>query len=169
MPFAPFGPGAPGRPFVPDRHGDRFIVTPSDVSTITFVYATWPGRGPNPLARLTPDKHGERIIPSDIGRQTIYVFPGLGPRRPGMFTAFAGSKYQYSITGVTRDSAGVALGSCVVELYRTDDTGLAGKVTSDGAGNYAFLGVGPGPFFAVAYKAGSPDIAGTTVNTLRGA
>jgi hypothetical protein len=53
-----------------------------------------------------------------------------------------------------------------VQLFRTVDDLIMGEVTSDGSGVYAVrAGVG-GPFYLVAYKPGSPDLAGTTVNTL---
>jgi hypothetical protein len=67
---------------------------------------------------------------------------------------------------VTRDSAGLALGNCRVELFVTARDVAIAEVVSDAAGNFAFDMPGTGPFYLVAYKAGSPDIAGTTVNTL---
>jgi hypothetical protein len=39
---------------------------------------------------------------------------------------------------------------------------------SDGSGNYSLICAGSGTFYVVAYKAGGPDVAGTTVNTLIG-
>ena len=74
------------------------------------------------------------------------------------------------ISGVTKDSAGVILGSCVVELYRTSDDMPLEKVTSDATtGVYQFSSVSLGQaYYVVAYKAGAPDVAGTTVNTLVG-
>ncbi len=76
-----------------------------------------------------------------------------------------------TISGVTRDSAGTALGSCVVALYRTLDDVMIEEVTSDATtGAFSFSSVGPAQgYYAVAYKVGSPDTAGTTVNTLSGA
>ena len=74
------------------------------------------------------------------------------------------------IAGVTKDSAGSALGGCTVSLYRTPSDELVQRVTSDGAGAYAFQPVnnGNGPYYVVAYKAGVPDVAGTSVNSLLG-
>lgn len=73
------------------------------------------------------------------------------------------------ISGVTKDSTGAALGSCTVSLYRTLDDQLLERVTSDGGGNYQFSAIGLSEtYYVVAYKAGSPDVAGTTVNTLIG-
>jgi len=70
------------------------------------------------------------------------------------------------VSGVTRDSTGSALGSVTVQLFRTLDDCFLGEAVSDGAGNYTVRAPGTGPFYLVAYKAGSPDVAGTTVNTL---
>ena len=73
----------------------------------------------------------------------------------------------YSISGVTRDSGGTPLGGVVVDLFLTaDDTKIAATV-SDGAGNFSF-GATAGPYYLVAYKTGTPDVAGTSVNTLTG-
>jgi hypothetical protein len=72
----------------------------------------------------------------------------------------------YKISGVTRDSAGNALGNCIVDLFYTPTDTLAAKVTSDASGNFSFS-VGPSiQCYIVAYLPGSPDVAGTTVNTL---
>lgn len=73
------------------------------------------------------------------------------------------------ISGTTKDSSSVALPSCSVKLFRTSDDLLMETVTSDGSGNYSFSSVGLGEtYYVVAYKAGSPDVAGTTVNSLVG-
>ena len=71
-----------------------------------------------------------------------------------------------SLTGISRDSAGVALGGCTVLLFRTQDRTLVAETVSDGAGNYSFSVMKGGPFFLVEYKAGSPDVSGTSLNTL---
>ena len=72
------------------------------------------------------------------------------------------------IVGVTRDSSGAALGSCVVHLFRTVDDKLTEVQTSDGSGNFSFNVGGGELYYVVAYLPGSPDRAGTTVNTLQG-
>lgn len=73
----------------------------------------------------------------------------------------------FSLSGVTRDSTGVALGNCDVRLFQTGSDIEVGQTTSDGSGNFAFsLGNNAGFFYLVAYKPGAPDVAGTTVNTL---
>ena len=75
----------------------------------------------------------------------------------------------YKISGVTKDSTGAALGNCVVHLIGTTNDRLYDQITSDASGNYEFRSASPTQnFYVVAYKAGSPDVAGTTVNTLVG-
>lgn len=74
------------------------------------------------------------------------------------------------ISGVTRDSSGVALAACTVDLFRTIDNQFILQTISDGSGNYVFDGVQQGfTYYVVAYLAGAPDTAGTTLNTLVGA
>jgi len=74
----------------------------------------------------------------------------------------------YKISGVTRDAAGNAVGNCIVDLFYTRDDVKAATVQSDDSGNFTFL-IGPNlQCYAVAYLAGSPDVFGTTINTLVG-
>ena len=79
-------------------------------------------------------------------------------------------KRNWVISGVTKDSSGTPLGSCTVDLFLTDGDVLYGTTTSDAStGAYRFLVSGnSSDFYCVAYKAGSPDVAGVTVNTLYG-
>ena len=76
----------------------------------------------------------------------------------------------YQLGGVTRDANGVPLGGCVVELYRTDTDERLLTTVSDANGNYLFTNARPlVAHYVRAYKAGSPDVMGTTVDTLTGA
>jgi hypothetical protein len=89
---------------------------------------------------------------------------------------------RYRISGITKNSAGVALGNCVVQVYESSSQAtliegqeahgkLRGSTDSGANGNYSLdvTGLGSGlTFTVVAYKAGTPDVAGTTVNTLEG-
>lgn len=76
---------------------------------------------------------------------------------------------QYVISGITKDSAGAVLGGCTVTLYQTGmDAALQTKTSDAADGSYTFNvteTIGR-TFYIVAYKAGAPDVAGTTVNTL---
>lgn len=74
------------------------------------------------------------------------------------------------ISGVTRDSTGAALGNVNLALFRADTEQLVERLTSDGSGNFQTSPVGLGILYQLdAYKTGSPDVAGTSVNTLQGA
>lgn len=102
---------------------------------------------------------------------------GMGPLIPRMPLPRLAALF---ISGVTRNNTGAAVGDCSVYLYRT--SGLAEElwltkpenlvqtVISDGSGNFTFRPVnnGNGPYKIVSYKAGVPDLAGTTVNTIVG-
>lgn len=103
------------------------------------------------------------------GKSRKLGFPALpGLRTLGMPRPFTNFLY---VSGITRDSSGAVLASCMVDLFRTaDDTWLQSTV-SDATGKYTFLPVnnGNGPYYIVAYKAGTVDKAGTSVNSLIGA
>lgn len=72
------------------------------------------------------------------------------------------------VTGVTRDANGTALGNCNLILVRTLDNSVAALSTSDANGNYVIYASSLLTHYLVAYRPGSPDVAGTTVNTLVG-
>lgn len=73
------------------------------------------------------------------------------------------------LSGITKDSAGAVLANCTVRLFRTSDDKFIEQVVSDANGNYQFRSASLSePYYLVAYKTGSPDVAGTTVNTLVG-
>lgn len=75
----------------------------------------------------------------------------------------------YSISGVTRDSAGAALGNCTVHLIGSTNDAIYEQKVSDASGAFEFRSASPKQnFYLVAYKPGSPDVAGTTINTLIG-
>lgn len=77
-------------------------------------------------------------------------------------------EYPYSITGVTKDSAGAALGACGIKLFRTTDDSLVSQTVSDANGNYVIPASNALQHYVVSYKSGAPDVAGGTVNTLVG-
>lgn len=75
-----------------------------------------------------------------------------------------------TISGVTRDSNNAVLGSCSCDLIREpDDVRVQTLVSDPTTGAYSFDVVGIGQTYRVdAYKVGSPDVAGTTMNTIQG-
>lgn len=72
------------------------------------------------------------------------------------------------LRGTCKDSGGTAVANAIVQGFRTSDDLYLGEVQGNNDGTYV-LGVEQlkaVTCYLVAYKAGSPDIAGTTVNTL---
>jgi hypothetical protein len=72
------------------------------------------------------------------------------------------------IVGQTLDSAGAVLAGCTVTLFRTSDDMPQKTTLSDASGNYSFSVERSTTYYSVAYKAGSPDVTGATVDTLAG-
>jgi len=79
-----------------------------------------------------------------------------------------GTQSRNFLRGTCKDSGGTAVANAIVQGFRTSDDVFLGEVQGNTDGTYT-LGVEASKATAcylVAYKAGSPDIAGTTVNTL---
>ena len=79
-----------------------------------------------------------------------------------------GTQTKRFIRGVTKDSVGTPVANAIVQGFVTSTDAYVGEVTSGEDGTYT-LGtetVAGVAHYLVAYKAGSPDVAGTTVNTL---
>jgi hypothetical protein len=104
------------------------------------------------------------------------VIPWRSPTTRGFIVPF-NQPARYRISGITRDKDGVALANCTVDVHETESGTLRGSVVSGADGGYSLDVVGTGvdpesgialTFFVKAYKAGAPDVAGTTVNTLAG-
>lgn len=94
---------------------------------------------------------------------------------PPMHGIFPMPPTSVSITGVSRDLAGVALGGVTCTLLRVDTTGTYPAFTqvgaaqvSDGSGNYSFVVGSHGPFRVMFDLTGSPSRAGVTLPTLVG-
>lgn len=94
---------------------------------------------------------------------------GIGPSLRNMYPQPSPSLRGLYITGFTLTGAGAALAGCTVELYRARDDVRTHTFNSDGSGIFTSSPVSPGElYYAVAYKAGAPDVAGTTQNILAG-
>jgi hypothetical protein len=107
------------------------------------------------------------VVPAPQIHIVLHTTRTRGQVRYGSRTVVARGQLWAAITGVTRDSTGAVLGSCTVHLFRTSDDVKVDTTTSDASGNYSFVRIADATtYYCVAYKAGSPDVAGTTVNTL---
>lgn len=100
---------------------------------------------------------------------------GAAPRDlsyPDLFEPFScdgeGSQSKNFLRGTCKDSGGTPVANAIVQAFVTATDAFAGEVQGNTDGTYT-LGVERSkatPHYLVAYKVGSPDIAGTTVNTL---
>jgi len=73
------------------------------------------------------------------------------------------------ITGITKDANDAPLAGCTVHLFRTADDVLLLVTVSGADGTYEIGVVDENTqCYLVAYKAGSPDVAGTTRNNVQG-
>ena len=91
---------------------------------------------------------------------------------PDLFQPFScdgpGTQSKNFIRGTCKDADGNVVANAIVQGFVTSTDAFAGEVQGNTDGTY-ILGVEQSkltPHYLVAYKAGSPDIAGTTVNTL---
>jgi hypothetical protein len=69
------------------------------------------------------------------------------------------------IVGISRAATGAALGACEVKVFTALGDVLVASTTSDGSGNWTAYPNLPGPYYFVEYKAGAPDVFGTSPNT----
>lgn len=79
-----------------------------------------------------------------------------------------GTSISRFLRGFTKDSVGVAVANAIVQGFQTATDAFVGQVASGEDGTYTLPTDVPAgtQHYLVAYKAGSPDTAGTTVNTL---
>jgi len=120
-------------------------------------------------------------MPRDINHTGAFGVPSAGKGIPavrGFNDGDNGAPYperNLVIAGVTRDGNGNPLGNCALLLFDKADPGRKfGPFVSDAAGNYTIpIPVGFSQAQITTWKVdgylpGSPDVAGTTVNTLVG-
>lgn len=126
-------------------------------------------------ANLTPMAgHGFTRMAAVTGAEFVTLGPLLVPVGGIGHTYFSTPRMKkptflgsFSISGVTRDSAGTPLANCSVDLFLTAEDTLVASTVSDGSGNFSFTLAGNSQnYFLRAYKTGSPDVAGTSLNTL---
>ena len=167
----------------------RFLNSVFQVDKAGFMLSLYDAKtigAPEAFAQFTlpePETMGNPVV--NIPRGAVYR-SGLAKRTTmpvlpdsfGWHTAldsFVESSGRWVVSGVTRDGAGAALGSCRVVLMEAgmivlgparQNNPIVGDATSDGSGNYSIAVGKPVPHQAIAYLAGSPDVAGVTVNTV---
>jgi hypothetical protein len=145
------------------------------VETILLPENAWNGMGRQPLSpwqdgQLWPssrfgasDANGTGLFGQDNTTTGKY---GIVDRGYGYDDT--GNASRLKLRGTTRDQYGNPLGSCVVQAYVTATDTFVGQTTSDASGYYEL----PTQYssstqhYLVCYLAGSPDVSGTSVNTL---
>lgn len=81
-----------------------------------------------------------------------------------------GGKYRFGFSGITRDLYGSPLGGVTVKLFRASDDTKQDQIVSTAGGIYFVSSpFYPDAHYLVFYKAGFPDVFGTSVNTKIGA
>ena len=79
----------------------------------------------------------------------------------------SGCNGRLAFTGITRDQYGSPIGDCTVKLFLTSTDEKVAEVVSNANGEYTITTpYHPNGHWISVYKTGSPDIFGTTVNTL---
>lgn len=140
------------------RHLDRKWVAPlARQQIVTDVNDPWGDANLWPRPRFMGGEMGMGVLRADAGTCAQHDAPAQ---------TFGGQSMK-KLTGTTRDSAGSPLGNAVVAIYLTAGDVWLRDCTSDLAGYYeAFSQFSGQNHYLLAYKAGAPDVAGTTVTTL---
>lgn len=132
----------------------RFMATP-DRPQLSEALDDFFDRWPRP--RFMGGEMSMGILAMDAGSSGAY--------EPA--TQTFGSPSMKRLTGTTRNSAGDPLANAIVAIYLTTGDVWLRDCTSDLAGYYeAFSEYSGQNHYLLAYKAGAPDVAGTTVTTL---
>lgn len=71
-----------------------------------------------------------------------------------------------AVAGITIDQVGARLPFCTVNAFNSVTNVFVATTTSDASGNYSFNLPKGNTYFLVAYKSGTPNLAGTSVNTI---
>ena len=113
--------------------------------------------------------YAPRMIACD---QTSFLFPATPQYNWLLMTwgpAVYGNAAMKYIIGFTKDQNGNPLASASVQGFRTVDDLYVGQAISGSDGRYELATTFPATnHYATAYLPGSPDVMGTTVNTLQG-
>lgn len=70
------------------------------------------------------------------------------------------------VSGVTIDQLGARLPFCTVHAFNSVTMTIVATTTSDANGNYSMDLPAGNTYFLVAYLSGTPNLAGTSVNTI---
>lgn len=127
-----------------------------------------------PFALLDPIGRGASIAPVvDVQRPRVYSFdpPQLLPLPAPIDRLVRASTERWAISGTTRDSGGTPLGSCRVVALDVGQLQPGGvtyvaEVVSDGGGLFSITVPQNTDYQLIAYKPGSPDVAGISLASI---
>jgi hypothetical protein len=163
------------------------VATPSEIPTIDSglslpAITAWP-RGddaspPLPFSDVMPTQKIPCPEQEAMGLRNVWTraHPTLPMWAPEIVGGWVGgSNARFVISGVTRGSTGSPLGGCNVIAMSTEEMAVARDPdavivdieVSDANGAFALQVPRNVAHMLVGYKAGSPDVAGVTVNTLQ--
>ena len=120
----------------------------------SFARVGWGGRAASHFRSVSSEFTGLQAPFVQLANDQTMVYRNIAPT------------INRNLTGITRDSGGALLGTCITELLQSGGDILTQTTTSDASGNYSFSNPGSGPFFVRAYKDGSPNVAGVTDRNL---
>jgi len=123
--------------------------------TITF---------PSPFIIAHHNLWSDSILYGDDTGQSIFRGASWGK-----YLLPSGKAHWLSIFGTSKDSSGSPLGGVNVHCFRTVDNVFMSETISLADGSYEIRVPNGDQYYLVEYKAGSPDVAGTSLNTLTGA
>jgi hypothetical protein len=161
------------------RHHEQLGVTPAIQIEANPNWSNVAEFSANDLAPGTPIDF-ETGRHNNVGRSLGYTYEDVGqaarlnqivsPRRQALVAEFSilqTGTSSFTMSGIAYDSTGTTpQASAVIDLFLTGSDTLVQSTVTDSAGAFWFSLMAPGPYYIVGYKPGSPDIAGTTVNTL---
>jgi hypothetical protein len=110
-----------------------------------------------------PNLGADYEAPEFYARMNPVKTIAIDPTKWSVFFDYASA----GLSGITRDSTGAVLGGCTVDMFYTATDAFVQSTTSNAVGAFSFSQMAPGPYYFVAYLPGSPDVAGTSVNTLQ--
>jgi hypothetical protein len=123
------------------------------------MYHLWPNSRWLNLGDATSDPN----CPAILSLEDYWEWPAMNDLKSGKRW-----RQLYHVSGQCKDSGGNSLGPCIVDLFKTSDDTKVDTCVTDDSGNYRVYATENVAHYCVAYKTGSPDVAGATVNTLTG-
>jgi len=170
----------PDEPYQWESYWSPLISDPPDrLPNVVFSQVTLPYE--TGMMEISTRRFSARVSNSAIGhgiRANACVCTPTGATIPvqlgqqlGLKNDIGQTTVQFLLSGITKDDTGAPLGNCRVVVFETarlqiDGAPIVVETVSDGSGNYAVIVPMNTAYQAIAYKPGSPDVAGITRNDL---